>query len=127
VVAQRDNVLKVPNAALRFVPPKSEVASRPIDETLVKEETGSRATLPAGGPPARPVWKQTDNGEPVAVKVQTGISDGAYTEILSDGFAAGDEVIVGIEQPRGLRKAAGDLPPGFGAPGGQRRSRDRGL
>jgi HlyD family secretion protein len=60
------------------------------------------------------------------VKVQTGISDGTYTEIVSDSVAAGDEVIVGIDQPRGVRKA-GDLPPGFGAPGGQRRSRDRGL
>lgn len=125
VVAQRDNVLKVPNAALRFIPPKSELASRPMEGTLAKEEAGDRA-VPAGGPPARPIWKQTDNGEPLAVKVQTGISDGTYTEIVSDSVAAGDEVIVGIDQPRGVRKAS-DLPPGFGAPGGQRRSRDRGL
>ncbi len=125
VVAQRDNVLKVPNAALRFVPPKSELAIRP-DGTPAKEEVGGRAALAVGGPLARPIWKQADNGDPVAVKVQTGISDGTYTEILSEGVAAGDEVIVGIEQPRGIRKA-GDLPPGFGAPGGQRRSRDRGL
>jgi HlyD family secretion protein len=123
VVAQRDNVLKLPNAALRFVPPKSEFS----DGTLAKEEAGLRADLAAGSPPARPVWKQADNGEPMAVKVQTGISDGTYTEILSDTVDVGDEVIVGIEQPRGLRKTAADLPPGFGAPGGQRRSRDRGF
>jgi HlyD family secretion protein len=125
VVAQRDNVLKVPNAAIRFVPPKSELASRPVDGMPVKEEAGGRA-VPAGGtPPARPIWKQADNGDPIAVKVQAGISDGSYTEIVSEGIGAGDEVIVGIEQPRGIRKA-NDLPPGFGAPG-QRRSRDRGL
>jgi HlyD family secretion protein len=126
VVAQRDNVLKVPNAALRFVPPRSELASRPTDGRPVREEAASHAVLTGGGPPARPIWKQGDNGEPVAVKVQTGISDGTYTEIVSEGVAADDEVIVGIEQPRGLRKTS-DLPPGFGAPGGQRRSRDRGL
>jgi HlyD family secretion protein len=126
VVAQRDNALKVPNAALRFVPPKSEFASHPIDGTA-KGNAGVHAVQGRGGPPAHPVWKQTENGEPVSVKVQTGISDGTYTEILSDGVAEGDELIVGIEQPRGLRKTAGDLPPGFGAPGGQRRSRDRGL
>ena len=126
VVAQRDNVLKVPNAALRFVPPKSEIASRPTDGMPGKEEAAGHAVLAGGGPPGRPVWKQGDTGEPVAAKVQTGISDGAYTEIVSDGVAAGDEVIVGIEQPRAARKT-GDLPPGFGAPGGQRRSRDRGL
>src|SRR6478672_4711958 len=125
VVAQRDNVLKVPNAALRFTPPKSELASRPMEGTLAKEEAGGRS-VPADGSPSRPIWKQTDNGEPLSVKVQTGISDGTYTEIVSDGVAAGDEVIVGIEQLRGVRKA-NDLPPGFGAPGGQRRSRDRGL
>ena len=126
VVAQRDNVLKLPNAALRFVPPKSEMVSRPVEGLPTKKEVDGRTPMAVGGPPARPIWKQTDNGDPVAMKVQTGISDGSYTEILSDGLAEGDEVIVGIEQPRGLRKT-GDLPPGFGAPGGQRRTRDRGL
>ena len=126
VVAQRDNVLKVPNAALRFVPPKSElVASRPMEGTMAMEEVGRMATA-GGAPPGRQIWKQTETGEPLAMRVQTGISDGTYTEIISEGAAAGDEVIVGIEQPRGIRKA-GDLPPGFGASGGQRRSRDRGI
>ena len=124
VVAQREDVLKVPNAALRFVPPKSEVASRPSGGA--NQEAGARALVAGGGPPTRPLWMEADNGEPVPVKVQIGISDGAYTEVLSEGLAVGDEVIVGIEQPRGLKKI-GDLPPGFGAPGGQRRSRDRGL
>jgi HlyD family secretion protein len=125
VVAQRDKVLKVPNAALRFVPPKSElVASRPMEGTIAREGVGRMA--PGGGPTGRPIWKQAENGEPLATRVQTGISDGTYTEIIAEGVAAGDEVIVGIEQPRGVRKA-GDLPPGFGASGGQRRSRDRGM
>lgn len=127
VVAQRDNVLKVPNAALRFMPPRSEqLASRPTDGRPAREEAASHAVLTGGGPPARPIWRERDNGELMAVQVQTGISDGTYTEVVSEGVAAGDEVIVGIEQPRALRKTS-DLPPGFGAPGGQRRSRDKGL
>jgi HlyD family secretion protein len=118
VVAQRDNVLKVPNAALRFTPPKSDIAaSRPADRTSIQTASGS---------PARPIWKQAEDGEPVPVQVQTGISDGAYTEIAPDGFAVGDEIIVGVESVRGVRRTA-DLPPGYGASGGQRRSRDRGL
>ncbi|HWC50342.1 MAG TPA: efflux RND transporter periplasmic adaptor subunit [Nitrospira sp.] len=126
IVAQRDNVLKVPNAALRFVPPKSEQpASRAPDGRPVREEATTHAMLTRGSPPARPIWKQADNGELVAMHVQTGISDGTYTEIVAEGVAAGDEVIVGIEQLRSLRKAS-DLPPGYGAPGGQRRSRDKG-
>ena len=126
IVAERDNVLKVANAALRFVPPRSEqLASRPMEGAHSKDEPGGRMLL-SGGVPARPIWKQGENGEPVAVKVQTGISDGTSTEIVSEGVAAGDEVIVGIEQPLGVRRT-GDLPPGYGLSGGQRRSRDRGL
>jgi HlyD family secretion protein len=128
VVAQRDDVLKAPNAALRFTPPKSgQSRSHQTEGTPPgKEAMEAHTPLTGGGPPPRPVWKEGDNGEPVAVKVQTGISDGTYTEIVSEGVAAGDEVIVGIEQPRGLRKT-GDLPPGFGPSSGPRRSRERGV
>ena len=47
--------------------------------------------------------------------VQTGISDGSSTEVISKAVGEGDEVIVGIEQPRSVEKS-GDLPPGFGIP-----------
>ena len=123
VVAQRDNVLKIPNAALRFSPQKFEPqASR---GTTVKSAPVP-PLMAADGPSLRPIWKQTEDGDPVAVMIQTGISDGASTEILSGAVAEDDEVLVGIEQPRGIRKS-GDLPPGFGSSGGPRRSRDRGL
>ena len=116
VVAQRDDVLKVPNAALRFIPPKSELASRPMEGK--PSEGGSRRARGPGRRTGRPVrFGNRGQRRAVAVQVQTGISDGTYTEIVSDGVADGDEVIVGIDQPRGVRKA-GDLPPGFGAPAG---------
>ena len=127
VVAQRDNVLKVPNAALRFVPPKSDQqGERQAERKPAKTEGGGRAIPVSGGPPPRPVWKQGENGELTPVPVLTGISDGSATEIISDSIAEGDEVIVGIEQLRSTKKG-GDLPPGFGSPGGQRRSRDKGM
>ncbi len=126
VVAQKDQVLKVPNAALRFVPPRAEQAvARHSDGKPAGGEGGGRA-VPAGGPAAaRTIWKQTDNGELIPVTVQTGISDGLATEVISDAVGEGDRVVVGLEQPRDARKG-GDLPPGFGT-GGQRRSRDRGM
>ncbi len=127
VVAQRDNVLKIPNAALRFMPQKSEPnASRVTAAKSAGEEASVPPLMAADGPPPRAIWKQTENGEPVAVMVQTGISDGASTEIVSGAVTDGDEVLVGIEQPRGVRKGS-DLPPGFGSSGGPRRSRDKGL
>ena len=79
-----------------------------------------------GAAPQRPIWKQEDNGDLSSVAVQTGISDGSSTEIVSEAVAEGDQVIVGIEQLRGVKKV-GDLPPGFGSSGGQRRSRDRAM
>jgi HlyD family secretion protein len=127
IVAQKDEVLKVPNAALRFMPPKSEESeTRHSGVTPTKGGESSRAILVGGvSLVPRTIWKQGNNGEPVPVVVQTGISDGAWTEILSETVAEGDEVIVGIDQSRGGTKTGG-LPPGFGT-GGQRRSRDRGM
>ncbi len=127
VVAQKDEVLKVPNAALRFMPPKSEEnETRHSSVTPAKGVESSRAILAGGASMvSRTIWKQGDDGVLVPVVVQTGISDGAWTEILSETIAEGDEVIVGIDQSRGGRKIGG-LPPGFGT-GGQRRSRDRGM
>lgn len=128
VVAQRDHVLKVPNAALRFVPPKSDQGEpRQAEGKPIKGEGGGRAIPATGGAvPVRPIWKQEESGELTSVAVQTGISDGSSTEIVSEAVAEGDQVIVGIEQPRGTKKS-GDLPPGFGSSGGQRRSRDKGM
>ena len=125
VVAQRDQVLKVPNAALRFMPPKSDLAERrAIDSPAVKGQ-GGPAVRTAGSAAARAIWKQAESGELISVPVQTGISDGLATEILSDGVTEGDQVIVGVEQPRGERRGS-DLPPGFGTQ--QRRpSRERGM
>jgi HlyD family secretion protein len=128
VVAQRDNVLKIPNAALRFIPQKLEggASSRGATAGSAGKDALVSAPMAVGGPPPRAIWKQTADGEPIAVMIQTGISDGASTEIISGTVADGDEVLVGIEQPRGARKGS-DLPPGFGSSGVPRRSRDRGL
>jgi HlyD family secretion protein len=130
MVAQKDQVLKVPNAALRFTPPqgeRSELHGR--DVKLVKAEGRGmeRQAAATGEPdgPTRTIWKLSAVGELEPVTVQTGISDGVSTEVVSGQLSEGDPIVVGIETPRGERRSS-DLPPGFG--GGQRRSsRDRGL
>jgi HlyD family secretion protein len=130
IVAQKDHVLKVPNAALRFIPPQSERLdshSREGKGAKTEGRSGGRAvsaSVEPGGQ-TRTIWRLAMNGEPEPVTVQTGISDGASTEVLSGPAAEGDMVITGVEAARGERRT-GNLPPGFG--GGQRRSpRDRGL
>jgi HlyD family secretion protein len=125
VVAQKEDVLKIPNAALRFVPPRADqVVHEGKPERTSSNQPGSS---PSGSflSTNRSVWKQGPDGELESIQVQTGISDGTATELVSGSLSEGDEVIVGIEQLRGERKAS-DLPPGFGS-GGQRRSRDRGM
>lgn len=121
VVAQRDQVLKVPNAALRFIPPKGEGNRQGSDGQSAKGNGGRLVKIDSGTMLARTVWKPTESGELTAMSIQTGISDGFATEILSGGLVEGDVVVVGIETPFGERKGS-DLPPGFG---NQQRPRSR--
>ena len=121
IVAQKDQVLKVPNAALRFMPPRGEGLRQGSDgqagnvngSRLVKREAGTESS--------RTLWKLTESGELSSMSVQTGISDGFTTELLSSGLVEGDVVVVGIDQPFGERKGS-ELPPGFG---NQQRPRSR--
>ncbi|RPH76623.1 MAG: efflux RND transporter periplasmic adaptor subunit, partial [Nitrospiraceae bacterium] len=129
VVAQRDAVLKVPNAALRFTPPMSgQVDRTKLGGTPTKE----KGVEPAAGvgkeaiAPSRTVWKEGPSGELEPIQVQTGISDGLVTEVLSEALPEGALVVVGIERPKGDR-AGSDLPPGFGSGGQRSSSRSRGM
>ncbi|MBI5562177.1 MAG: efflux RND transporter periplasmic adaptor subunit [Deltaproteobacteria bacterium] len=94
IYSSRKGVLTVPNAALRFVPPK------PPNKGGVenKEAGGGRV---GGGNGAPGVWVLED-GKPRKVKVAAGISDGNSTEILSGGIKEGQELIVeSLEKPKG--------------------------
>ncbi len=115
VVAQKDQIIKVPNPALRFMPPKREGDRRGGEGQVARVSGGHLVKFDPTTMPSRTVWKQGENGEPMPVSVQTGISDGVATEVLSDSLKEGDLVIVGLEQPLGEKKG-NELPPGFGSP-----------
>lgn len=129
IVAQKDQVLKVPSAALRFTPPQSDRADGTGGDgkaVRAEDRSGGGRTAAASGDVngQRKIWKLGATGELEPVYIQAGISDGISTEVMAGPLAEGDHVVVGIETQRGERRS-GDLPPGFGS--GQRRSRDRGL
>jgi len=129
VVAQREAVLKVPNAALRFTPPSAGQADRSTPSGKPTKEKGAEQTAEAGRgtiAPSRTIWKQGPSGELEPLHVQTGISDGLATEIVSEGLSEGALVVVGIERPKGDRSGS-DLPPGFGSGGQRGSSRNRGM
>lgn len=129
VVAQRDAVLKVPNAALRFMPPTTGQVDRVTPAGKPSKGNGGAqiaGTVNGTMAPTHTVWKQGPSGELEPVHVQTGISDGLTTEIVSDGLPEGTLVVVGIERSKGDRSGS-DLPPGFGSGGQRGPSRNRGI
>jgi HlyD family secretion protein len=129
IVAQRDDVLKAPNAALRFTPPGAGQADRPtLGGKQVTEQGGEDAAKAGRGNMTlrRTIWKQGPTGELESIRVQTGISDGLATEIVSEELSEGALVVVGIDRPKGDR-SGGELPPGFGTGGQRGSSRNRGM
>ncbi len=74
IIAEKNQVLAVPNAALRF---------RPADKGMAKV-TERRGSV---------VWI-LENKKPKRVSITTGISDGNSTEVVAGDLRAGDEVIV---------------------------------
>ncbi len=82
-IDRRNNVLLVPNAALRFKP--VEEADKANDKPRRRARMGATVYL-----------LQTD--KPVAIKLKTGITDNKQTEILSGDIKASDKVIVEDKQ-----------------------------
>jgi HlyD family secretion protein len=77
--ANRDDVLRVPNTALRF---------RPLPEMTGK---GGPAKL---GPAERQVWVQRAPGKAEPVTLQVGVSDGLVSEVVRGDLKDGDEVVI---------------------------------
>jgi HlyD family secretion protein len=102
VATERKDVLLVPNTALRFSPARAGSAAptasggSSVLATLMPRmpRTGSprRATESPGGAGTRQIWVLRD-GEPVAMKVTTGITDGRMTEVSGEGIEEGLAVI----------------------------------
>lgn len=99
VTLQRDEVLRVPNAALRFSPAAGAAPAAGGGSSLVSRlmprPPGNPVRRSAGTDTrqAREVWVLRD-GRPVAVPVTPGASDGRLTEVSGSALQAGDAVIV---------------------------------
>jgi HlyD family secretion protein len=89
MVDQRPNVLKVPNGALRYRP---ATAAAPATTPATGGGGGGKGRK-GGVTPPRSVWVLVNN-QPQEVKVTTGETDGAYTEITGGNLKEGDQVIL---------------------------------
>lgn len=82
-VDEARDVLKVPNAALRFVPTGREA---PVAE--LPAQSGERPGLPGL------LWVLNERGEPEPVPVRVGATDSYFSAIVSGAVELGDAVIV---------------------------------
>jgi HlyD family secretion protein len=96
ITAQRDDVLRVPDQALRFSP--SALAQTPAPPPA----TGVAGTAGRQGH----VWVLRD-GRLRQVAIKTGLDDDTYSEVLEGELSAGEEVVVGVQRASAGREAAG--------------------
>lgn len=87
---RREQVLRVPNMAFRFTPPDTDASGSFLSHPA--ERTGSGRSGPSNT-----LWVLRD-GKPTRLLVQTGASDGRFTELVGDELSEGDEVITGVRQ-----------------------------
>lgn len=108
---ERKGVLLVPNAAFSYTPtaaaaPAAGGSGGGIVSALMPRPPGGQATKRAGQASGRSggqrqIWVLRD-GQPVALAVRAGLSNGRLTEVSGDGLAEGLAVIV--EQQSGAAK-----------------------
>ncbi|HUR79725.1 MAG TPA: efflux RND transporter periplasmic adaptor subunit [Thermoanaerobaculia bacterium] len=119
-----DDVLKVPNAALRFKPSEEQLAK-------LKETAAARpATSTAQGGQQRGAWRNGNGGarngngprtfgtlyyldakgQLAVARVRTGVTDGTTTEITGRTVKEGMNVIAGVNTPQSAEKTTSASP-----------------
>jgi HlyD family secretion protein len=151
-IDKRDNVIKVPNAALRFVPQDaSDQTARGArgrggaqangNQPARAPQNGANGGTDAGdgnsaskfaGPTSpvlpgqvRRIWVMGQSGKPEPRRIEIGLSDGAFTEVVNGDLKEGDVVITGQTLSASSRSQSSNnarqSAPGFGGgPGGAR-------
>ena len=107
--ARKDEVLRVPNAALRWTPgdgaPQEAPQRQGVPPQARTASAAARGARDGGQQPGRAgrVYKVQD-GKPVPVSIRVGFSDGQRTELI-EGLAEGDRVIVAGGESRDGKSA----------------------
>jgi HlyD family secretion protein len=95
LVERKNNVLKIPNAALRVKPPASLVVNQ--------EPQPGQATAAAN---QQTVYVAAADDKLRAVPVTTGITDGVSTELVSGDLQQSEQVAVGVSTPSAAAPAS---------------------
>jgi len=137
-IDERNNVLKVPNAALRFTPQRDgnrqqgtgaggqgqgqgqgQGRRRQQGDSAAAGDNGAQAQFAPASAPVLPgqvrvVWVLGQDGKPERRRITTGLSDGSATEVVDGNLNEGDMVITGQQISGTARTSTQSTPPGFG-------------
>ena len=118
LIAHKEGVLKIPNAALRFRPASAKT-ERVVEKKKETSPSGDGKKLEKesdGNKPGR-VWTLSQEGKPVPVSIVLGITNGTYSEVVSGDLQEGAEVIVeetSAKKSQGQSSASPSLSRGLG-------------
>lgn len=105
IIAEKKDVLLIPNAALRY---------KPAIKNSPKEQNSEMKKPPMGNKEKKSeqngVVYILENGEPKAVRVGLGITDNRFSEIHSEVLKEGDKIIV--DESKTTNGASNMPPPG---------------
>ncbi|HYC57021.1 MAG TPA: efflux RND transporter periplasmic adaptor subunit [Candidatus Binatia bacterium] len=101
VVATVDDAVLAPNAALRFVPPRTREDDRSLLQKIIpfsrRRGGPQKSEEPAGR--ERTVYR-LEGGEPAPVKITIGLTDGRHTQVVEGEVRADENLIVDATMPK---------------------------
>jgi HlyD family secretion protein len=95
LIAHREGVLKIPNAALRLRLESAKTGGG-VEKKKALPEQKNRETMESQDKEGRPgrVWILSQEGKPASVPILVGITDGTFSEVGGGDLRDGMEVIV---------------------------------
>jgi HlyD family secretion protein len=117
IYAERDNVLSIPNAALRYRPPQG-ASSAPSGSAAGSASPGGwkrgHHSSTDDAAEAKTIWVLR-GGKPESVSIHTGLTDGTNTEVVDGDLKEGDEVITEASTGEGAPAptSSNRMPRGF--------------
>jgi HlyD family secretion protein len=132
IYAERPDVVRIPNTALRFrATPEMLASAFPSGAPSGSHSGGGGGWKSGGGggkgigggagdpgaPTKKMIWVLVGD-RPEPRRIETGISDGTFTEVVSGELAAGDQVITEVIAPSGATSAKPTGGGGGGMGGG---------
>jgi HlyD family secretion protein len=119
VVAERNDVVRIPNAALRFRPPR-DTANPARPDGAGRNPRRQNAEAPAGSWADRKMVYTVDAQNKLQPqRIRVGLTDGSFTELVEGSVKEGTALVSDMDdgrKPAARTPAAGAMAPG--APGG---------